>query len=72
MFYQEKYLKYKNKYLKLKQIGGTHMDISEEITNIKHEAYSRENLKSVTYPLLCNSHWKPGFLYQQTRECDYP
>ena len=51
MFYQEKYLKYKNKYLKLKQIGGDNLTINEDIPDPAPEksgVYANKNYTSIT------------------------
>ena len=57
MSYQDKYFKYKTKYLELKkqiylkkQVGGNHLNIPEGTKNIVDEAYSEYNLTSVTIP----------------------
>jgi hypothetical protein len=56
MSYQDKYLKYKSKYLELKkqthlkkQVGGNHLDIPEG-TSIGISTYSNKQLTSVTIP----------------------
>jgi hypothetical protein len=56
MSYQDKYLKYKSKYLELKkqthlkkQVGGNHLDIPEG-TSIGRGAYSNKQITSVTIP----------------------
>jgi hypothetical protein len=53
MSYQNKYLKYKSKYLELKkQVGGTHLNIPEGTTSIEYDAFSNRQLTSVTIPHL--------------------
>ena len=51
MNYQEKYLKYKNKYIQLqKQLGGNELIIPEGTTSIDDHAFENKKLRSIKIP----------------------